>query len=1271
MTLAILGWVIGIVVVLLILVLCIWWLRTRGGAAIRSFYFAVRQMEKDQGVRDHYQTSWLLMVGDEAQGAQLCSAWNLSPTDKPAWFGRWWSDPEGAVLVVPQSLFLPEEGMKLQGNGWANLLGLLLRIRGQRPLDGVIWNISAADLLDGERAASLGLAARRRFIDLLQRLGLSVPVYVVINGMDEIPGFQELVMALPEDARQQILGWSSPYEPERVWQSQWSETALDAVIQALSEAVIQLGALSGHLSGELGFLPERLQGLQRSLHMLLEPVFQGNAQGEAVRFRGLYFTANQVSAPAHESLSAQDAPAMQSVFAASLWQSRINADRGLAQPVPRLLHLRRRWQRVTAVVALVMGVLWAISMLWVWRYSIDEADELSRLLQEAQRNYVVVNDDSHREELTRRNVQAFWNVLQNAPRWHFSSPVYPTSWFSSLDTRMDGVLQHMSMSHMRQPLHDLLLAQTNELLAITDNERRSVQEGDDPAQWPSYLRAKELVERATRLEQMNHLYSLSLNNQKAPLEELVPLSNSALALNLNAGTLHRESFYNRLLVEKGASSLQPMDLMAHRKTVADNFTRLMEKWLVQYYRADNFITAAGYLKLHLERLESSTDNSLEELERIKALIDDLQAVIDLTNATWSRGKGQELVPGYLALMDSVRQSKLLGPQVAQALENQAAQLQHSFKGQWIAQGASSNSLLIQSGSGQLTLQERVTQLHAAITSLLRRDFVISTLRQGEAVEPSQAQHVDNDGLSIALSHYNSYKLYAREELPNIPAMYRLAMLNTAEQTAVDSMWSSLSTHASSLPSQDEVQLFDIRTDQALELHKAFVELKHPQFAISLQNYLNRVALADISSATDRVLEQPLFRDRADINEWDGGKNFGLQLLRASDAQDLKRGLDQQFIAIAKITEQHAPAVEWLKTQVQNLPLVSVEEVTRFASLSEEMAKYKAQNPSSSPAFITQLLSRDFNDMDESSCLGILQSANVPVSTGLLTQRWLNLQQAALRRCQFLQQQQGTSAWNALATYFNQYLSGRFPFAHDLSAADADPARVQHFLTLIDERLPQAQDGLKHAQSRDRAAAVEFLERLKLARPWLGALLLRDKAGLMGADMDIQWRTDRDSERGADQVISWKLISGNRDISYPGQAEQVLHWNVGQPLSLVLRWARDGTQRPVNDPLQPDLRVSGLEAEWQYLGPWSLLRLMSAHVSMQRQPNVDYTEFPLSLEVPVHAPANEENQALMFLRLSLMSQGGKVPLSIQPLPVQAPRSPFGSAPRSVVDAGVYR
>lgn len=188
--LTIVAWGIALLLLLVIIVVAVWWLRTQSGAAIRSFYASVRHMERDQGNLDRYQMPWLLMLGDEVQGTQLVTEWRLQPTDKPAWFGRWWSDPEGAVLVVPQALFLPDDGMHLQRGSWWRLLGLILRLRSKRPLDAVVWTVPVSRLSNLEQATQLGLAARRRFIDLLQRFGLSVPVYVIVTGLEELPGFR-------------------------------------------------------------------------------------------------------------------------------------------------------------------------------------------------------------------------------------------------------------------------------------------------------------------------------------------------------------------------------------------------------------------------------------------------------------------------------------------------------------------------------------------------------------------------------------------------------------------------------------------------------------------------------------------------------------------------------------------------------------------------------------------------------------------------------------------------------------------------------------------------------------------------------------------------------------------------------------------------------------------------------------------------------------------------------------------------------------------------
>jgi type VI secretion system protein ImpL len=425
----------------------------------------------------------------------------------------------------------------------------------------------------------------------------------------------------------------------------------------------------------------------------------------------------------------------------------------------------------------------------------------------------------------------------------------------------------------------------------------------------------------------------------------------------------------------------------------------------------------------------------------------------------------------------------------------------------------------------------------------------------------------------------------------------------------------------------------------------------------VQNALNRRAIAQVVDGLAEITAQPLFGGRSEISQWDGSKNLGLQLYGASDVQDLKLSLKQQFNTMLGITERRTSALEWLKTQQQNLSALDYERVTQFSALNDELLKYKDQNPASSPAQIEQLVSRDFIEMDATSCGQILQTANLSGGRGTLALRALDLQQSAMQRCQLLQQQQAAAAWNDLANYFNQYLAERFPFANGVQATDADPARVQHFLELIDKRLPVAQAGLQLSQTPERVAAEDFLNRLKQASTWLNPLFVRDKSGIIGVEMDVRWRTDREEERGADQVIAWGLNAGNQQINYPGETQPNLRWMVGQPVRLTLRWARNGSQRPANDPLQPNLMVRDFEADWEYGGPWSLLRLIRAHQSVQRQPNMDFTDFPLALRLPVTAQTSTAQQTLMFLRLSLMSQGAKLPLSIPPLPTRAPRSPF--------------
>ena len=1259
-TLVIVFCVIGLLLLLVGLAVLFWWLRTQSGMAIRSFYAAVRRMEHEQGIESRYQIPWLMLLGDPREGGQLCHDWQLTPVGRPAWFGRWWADQDGAVLVVPQGIFLPGDSSNASTFVWRRVLSMLLRLRGQRPLDGVIWNIPLTQLQDGAQGAADMIVLRRRFGELLQRLGLGLPVYVLITGFEEMPGFQELVAALPEEGRERLLGWSSPYGLDAGWQSYWIDDALESVVQSLQAAILEVGALKGEIAEDLYRLPDQLLGLKGNLRSLLEPVFHGNSQGEAPRLRGLYLGSAQAREDNNtEQLYSNELPATQGAFTQMLWRQRLLAEQGLAQALPRVLRLRQRWHKTLGGVAAMLALCWLVGMLWVWQARLEDARQLSRHVQETHASHVNLRAPERRQEQARLNVQGFWTLLQQAPRWHFSSWLYPTSWGSSLDVQMDQLLRGMARREALLPLQQLQEYQLKTLLDIRNEQRRPDVESAQPDQWPNYVKARTLAEGVVSLERHNRLLNGALTGQESFIESLTQLSNDAVGLSLDPSSLSKRAFYDQTLRNLAAPGLRPVDLAPNGRHLSGQFQTLMKFWLAQYFLSDNFVRPAGYLKRHLSDLEYGRDTSLNKLEEINSLVGHLEDLIILTISAWSHGSGEELVLGYRDLMNDVKQSRLLGPSVEASVTLEAEQLRKGFHSQWIESAASRDNLLQRQAGGSLVVQEHISKLSGSISDLLKRDFAVSAMRRtNSAIDPRAVINMSEQQMAQALVYRQSYQSFVAQELPQISPAYRPGMLKAAEQAAALAMWAELTSSSGRYHQGGAESGFNFSVERAMEVIQALASLGRADLANTFQAQLTLRAMADVDAVLADIDSLPLFIERYSVSEWDGKPNLGLKLFRASDVQDLKTSLSRQFVEISNSIDKARPELTWLRTQ-PDLPLPLYDKVSRLASIMDEMQKYKAQNPTSAPALFEQLVSRDLVEMDIDNCQQVLSTASLPQGNGDLAIYARQITEQAQRRCSQLQVQGAAEAWSALADYFNQYLAGRFPFSYSLENGDADPSRVKHLLELIDTHLETAEKGLGLAAPGNRLAAEDFLARMKHARTWLGPMFMRDKSGAIGVELEVRWRTDREDEHGADQVIAWTLNGAGHQIGHPGESGQRLRWNVGDPLQLVLRWARDSSQRPEIDPLQPSMAVNGLEAGWEYRGPWALLRLMRSHVVPQRLPNMDYTDFPLTLQVPVRGALDANPQAQMFIRLSLLGQGSKLPLSIQPLPVTAPSSPFSS------------
>jgi type VI secretion system protein ImpL len=113
---------------------------------------------------------------------------------------------------------------------WDTFLGLLRRARPRRPINGVLLTVSVQDLLAlppdqrKEQAARL----RGRMQELQQRLGVKVPVYVLVTKCDLLAGFNETFGSLGKEERDQVLGFTFPLSTSAASSPRWRSACANA-----------------------------------------------------------------------------------------------------------------------------------------------------------------------------------------------------------------------------------------------------------------------------------------------------------------------------------------------------------------------------------------------------------------------------------------------------------------------------------------------------------------------------------------------------------------------------------------------------------------------------------------------------------------------------------------------------------------------------------------------------------------------------------------------------------------------------------------------------------------------------------------------------------------------------------------------------------------------------------------------------------------------------------------------------------------------------------
>jgi type VI secretion system protein ImpL len=282
----------------------------------------------------------------------------------------WWLTNE-AVLLDTAGRYATEDDDRGE---WLEFLDMLRRARPKRPLNGLIVAVSIADVAAAGDSALEALAQRirERVDEVMGRLGIVLPVYVLLTKCDLVPGFVESFEDLRKNERSQVFGFTFPFAAKgdlatRV-DEQWTRLVQVVERRGIMRLAETRGAEARHLVYEF---PQQLEALRANVITLLNLTFVDNVYQDAPLVRGVYLTSGtQEGSPIDRLMSSMAAAFgltprvsalaqrsdVKSYFLGELFTNVMFPDQEVAAR-NTATQQRMQWLRFAAACALILGAI--------------------------------------------------------------------------------------------------------------------------------------------------------------------------------------------------------------------------------------------------------------------------------------------------------------------------------------------------------------------------------------------------------------------------------------------------------------------------------------------------------------------------------------------------------------------------------------------------------------------------------------------------------------------------------------------------------------------------------------------------------------------------------------------------------------------------------------------------------------------------------------------------------------------------------------------------
>jgi type VI secretion system protein ImpL len=216
----------------------------------------------------------------------------------------WWFTNEAVFIDTAGRYTTHETDAVADKAEWQGFLGLLKKNRSRQPINGVLVMLAVSDLLGLAQGGCQTYAAtlRQRLDELRSDLGMSFPVYLMVNKCDLLLGFDEYFSALDRSGRAQVWGFTLPLAPSGKYEFEPGAltTELDLLQTRIAAGLVDTLQAEPDLSRrELIYaFPQQFDALAAILKEIAADLLGTSRFSGSPFLRGLYFTsATQEGAP--------------------------------------------------------------------------------------------------------------------------------------------------------------------------------------------------------------------------------------------------------------------------------------------------------------------------------------------------------------------------------------------------------------------------------------------------------------------------------------------------------------------------------------------------------------------------------------------------------------------------------------------------------------------------------------------------------------------------------------------------------------------------------------------------------------------------------------------------------------------------------------------------------------------------------------------------------------------------------------------------------------